>query len=91
MSTMSIIKYMFCISLGKESKNRICIPPPGKSVFFTFDHDLVTFTLMSLEDEGVVVFFTHTEMATAEYDNECLTKHKLHKMPPKRLDLFYII
>ena len=79
---------MFSISLVKESKNRICIPPPRKSVFLTFDHDLVTLTLMSLGDEGLMVLFTHTEMVIAEYSNECLTKHKAHKMPPRRLDLF---
>ena len=77
MSDMSIIGYMFYISLVKESKNRIRIPPPQKSVFLTFDLDLVTLTLMSLEDEGVIVLYTHTEMAIAEYGNECLTKHKL--------------
>ena len=85
---MSIIKYMFCISLVKESNNRIRIPPPRKSVFLTFD--LVTLTLMSL-DEDLVALFTHIEMAIAEYGNECLTKHKPHETPPKPLDLFYKI
>ena len=76
---MSIMGYMLCISLVKESNKYIRIPPPRKSVFLTFELDLVTLTLMSLEDEGVVVLYTHTEMAIAEYDNECSTKHKLHK------------
>ena len=44
---------------------------------------------MSLEYEGVVVLYTHTEMVIAEYDNECLTKHKAHKTKP--LDLFFYI
>ena len=87
-SAMSIMGYMFCISLVKESNRRIRIPPPRKSVFLTFDLDLVTLTLMSSADEQVVVLYTHTEMAIAEYGNECLTKHKPHKTPPKRLDLF---
>ena len=85
---MSIMGYMLCIILVKESNNRIHKPPPQKSVFLTFDLDLVT--LMS-EDEGVVVLYTHTVMAIAEYGNECLTKHKAHKMPPQQLAYFYII
>ena len=43
---------------------------------------------MSLEDEGVVVLFTDTEMAIAEYGNECLTNHKPHKTLPTALDHF---
>ena len=50
---------------------------------------MLSLTLMSLEDEGVVVLYTHTEKAIAEYGNEYLTKHKLHKTPPKLLDLFF--
>ena len=43
---------------------------------------------MSWKDEGVVVLYRHTEMTITEYGNECLTKHKPHKTPPKPLDLF---
>ena len=72
-------------------KNRIRIPPLSKSVFLSFDLDLVTLTFMSLKNAGMVVMFTHTELVIAEYGNECLTKHKLHETPPKPLDSFYII
>ena len=80
---MSIIEYMFCISLLKESNKRIRKFPPGKSVFLTFDLDFVTLILMSLEDEGVVVLYTHTEMAIIEYGDECSTKQNSHKTPSK--------
>ena len=77
-SAMSIIGYMFCISLVKETKKRIRIPPTWKLFSLTFGLDLVILTLMSLENEGVVVLFTHSEMTIAQYGNECLSKHKQH-------------
>ena len=69
-------------------KNYIRLPPPQKSVLLTFDLDLVTLTFMSLEDEGMVVIYTHIELAIAEYGNECLTKHEPNETPPKPLYLF---
>ena len=44
---------------------------------------------MSFVDEGVVVLYTHIEMAIAKYGNKCSTKHKAHKTSPKRLDLLF--
>ena len=75
---------------SRSRKKRICIPPPGKGVFLTFDLDLVTLTFMSLEDQGVVVMYTYIEIAITKYGNKCLTKHKQHETPPKLLDLFFL-
>ena len=72
-------------------KNRIRVSPPQKSVFLTFDLNLVTLTFMSLEDEGMVVMDTDIELATAKYGNECLTYHKCIKRNLRSLTYFYII